>query len=110
MPRVGDAGLKAPYLSLLSRCAAESPVSENRTSIFHAIPAIQPSDAFRSHLGLVRRACPGQGDADPQTAPPARSPRQSEAPCQGSVRASADASRGSGALDRLLLARLSRRS
>ena len=64
----------------------------------------------RPRLELGRRARPGQGHAEPQTAAPARRSRQPEAAGQGSVRPSADAGRSPGALDRLLLARLSCRS
>ena len=55
-------------------------------------------------------AGPGQGNAEPQTAAPARRSRKPEAASQGSVRAGADARRSSGALNRLLLPRLSCRS
>src|ERR1700733_101394 len=108
MPPVGDAGPKAPYLPL-SGCAdrvADFIKSELNS---HAIVAIQPSDASRSCLGLARLRS-GHGDVKPQTAAPARQSRRPEAARQGSVRAGVDADRGPGALDRLLLARLSGRS
>ena len=65
--------------------------------------------ACRPRLDLAG-ARPGQGNAEPQTAAPARRSRQPEAAGQGSVRPGADARRSAGALDRLLLARLSCRS
>src|SRR4051794_23371149 len=109
MTPVGAGGPKAPHFLALVRWA-ESPCLIVKSEIkFHAVLADRPSRAFRSRLRLIRRARPGQGNAGPQTAAPARQSRRPETARQAGVRAGADADGSPGALDRLLFARLSRR-
>ena len=99
---------KAPYLaSRFLTSPARSWISGRM--LMRSTVVQSRSGALHLRRGLVR-VRPGQGDARPQTSAPARQSRRPETARQAGVRPGADAGRSSGALDRLLLARLSRRS
>ena len=91
--------------AILRAPLSRGPVTNRRPMPTRFLP-IRLALAARPRLDLAG-ARPGQGNAEPQTPAPARQSGRPEAAGQGSVRAGADARRSSGALDRLLLARLS---